>query len=147
MIYCYTEWPCLAVVAFITVPSFVILFFQCGKASLLPPSPGLKIENFGCCSQAMVFNRRQVPAYVEFLRSRLGSVPYDVLTAFHAGEAPLFRLALYPMQAQHIGSTSATGTSKEEASKVWSMAFESLNAQWLHDSHKSAVRILYNQSK
>ncbi|KAG8414451.1 hypothetical protein J3459_014751, partial [Metarhizium acridum] len=82
-------------------PALVILFFQSGKATMLPPSPGVFNEPFGCCSQAMVFPRQQVPLLIEFLQRRQkGQI--DLLLNDLAVESGLARYALYPVQAQHI---------------------------------------------
>lgn len=90
------------VVVFVLVPALVLLAFQSGKASLFPPFPGVVEEPFGCCSQAMIFPRAQIPALVSFLQRRKeGQV--DLLLNDWADEAGLERCALYPVQAQHIG--------------------------------------------
>ena len=92
----------LAVICLIAIPSFVVLFFRAGKASMLPPSPGVKQEAFGCCSQAMVFPREQVPQVVEYLKEKkAGQV--DLMLNDWSRASGLARLALYPVQAQHIG--------------------------------------------
>lgn len=91
----------LVVVLFLN-PAAVVLFYQSGKASLMPPSPGVFAEGFGCCSQAMVFPRAQVPSLIEFLRQRRhGQV--DLLLGTRAVKGGLTRYALYPVMAQHIG--------------------------------------------
>jgi GR25 family glycosyltransferase involved in LPS biosynthesis len=95
----------LAVVVLVLVPALVILFFQSGKASLLPPRPGVFDEPFGCCSQAMVFPRTQVPLLLDFLgEKRKGQI--DLMLDQLAQETGLTRYAAYPVQAQHIGKLS-----------------------------------------
>lgn len=92
----------LGILCLLAIPSFVILFFQSGKASLLPPSPGLREEAFGCCSQALVFNRMYVPNLISYLREkRTGR--YDMMTRDFAWEWDLKRFSLYPMSVQHVG--------------------------------------------
>lgn len=92
----------LAVICLIAIPSFVVLFFRAGKASMLPPSPGVRQEAFGCCSQAMVFPREQIPKVIEYLKERkAGQV--DLMLNDWSRSSGLARLALYPVQAQHIG--------------------------------------------
>ena len=99
----------LLVVVLLLNPALVVLFFQCGKASLLPPSPGVFAENFGCCSQAMVFPRAQVQALMGFLRKqKRGQV--DLLLKKRALEMGLTRYSLYPVQAQHIGGFSESSS-------------------------------------
>lgn len=130
------------VVCCLAVPAFVILFFQSGKASLLPPSAGLHEEGFGCCSQAMIFNREQVPGLISFLRNE-GSGQYDLLTMNYAAMNNLARFALYPIQIQHIGIRSARATSNKEAQAVWSAAFETLDSTQLRRQHLRLVDHLY----
>jgi GR25 family glycosyltransferase involved in LPS biosynthesis len=98
----YLDLETVAVVALLLNPALVILFFQCGKASMLPPSPGVFDEPFGCCSQAMIFPRTQVPLLLGFLEEiRKGQI--DLLLDQLAHETGLTRYALYPVQVQHIG--------------------------------------------
>ncbi|PGG98973.1 hypothetical protein AJ80_09428 [Polytolypa hystricis UAMH7299] len=134
----------LVVLALVTIPSFTILFFQSGKASLLPPAPGVFREAFGCCSQAMVFPRESVPGVIEFLRERReGQV--DLLLDRYARESGLDTYALYPVQVQHVGSQSVRGTAVKEAQAVWSMAFENLKPATLRKEHLDMVSRFYGQ--
>lgn len=109
----------LAVICLLAVPSFVILFFQSGKASLLPPSAGVREEPFGCCSQGLVFAREQVPGLIEYLLAGAADRPeqptqlrqnevgkYDMMTRDYCRQTGLSRWALYPVQIQHIGSSN-----------------------------------------
>ncbi|KID98656.1 integral membrane protein, partial [Metarhizium majus ARSEF 297] len=131
----------LLVLAGVVVPALVVLFFQCGKASVWPPSPGVVDEPFGCCSQVMVFPREQVSSLVRFLGTRRGQV--DLLLNEWAEEASLARYALYPVMAQHIGVDSARGTVVDEAQAIWSMAFEHLEPAELDRDHRRMVKEYY----
>lgn len=92
----------LAVVCVVAVPALVILFFQAGKASMLPPSPGVFEQGYGCCSQAMVFPRGQVPGLIQFLqKKKRGQV--DLLINDYVNDEKLSRFSLYPVQVQHVG--------------------------------------------
>ena len=124
------------------VPAFVVLFFRAGKASLLPPLPGVSEENFGCCSQGLVFPREQIPGLVEFLR-RKEEGQVDMLLKERALEACLARMALYPVQLQHVGTRSVRGTTNIEAQSIWSMAFEELDPQTVSYEHERLVRSIY----
>ncbi|KAJ3461093.1 hypothetical protein MRS44_011960 [Fusarium solani] len=138
----YLDLETLLVTVVILIPGLVILFYQSGKASLLPPSPGVFNEPFGCCSQAMVFPRVQVPLLVESLRAkREGQV--DLLLDEIASNNNLERYALYPVQAQHIGIDSARKTVKGEAQAIWSMAFEDLDPGMLEQDHREMVEKYY----
>ena len=98
----YVDNGTVLVICCIAIPTFVILFFQAGKASMLPPSPGVRVESFGCCSQAMVFPREQIPPTVQYLREKEeGQV--DLMLNDRSRATGLARIALYPVQVQHIG--------------------------------------------
>lgn len=153
------------------VPTFVVLFFQAGKASLLPPRPGVHKEAFGCCSQALVFPRDQVPRVRDYLTQR-SSGQIDMMLDELAIHDSLDRYALYPVQAQHIGmfdfrfvrlrgrsaviamypliscqtkkgQRSVRGTAAREAQAIWSMAFEQQDPQKLRASHRQMVSLIY----
>lgn len=98
----YLDVETMSVVVVILVPALVILFYQCGKASLLPPSPGVFDQPFGCCSQALVFPRSKIPLIIEYLQEKR-SGQFDLMLDELAAEVGLTRYALYPVQAQHIG--------------------------------------------
>ncbi|VUC20984.1 unnamed protein product [Clonostachys rosea] len=134
----YLDLGTLFVVVLILVPGLVVLFFQSGKASLLPHSPGVFNEPFGCCSQAMIFPRAQVPLLARSLQERKeGQI--DLMLDDIASSNKLERYALYPVQAQHIGIDSARKTAKEEAQAIWSMAFEDLKPKELERDHQKMV--------
>lgn len=92
----------LAIICLLAIPTFVILFFQAGKASMLPPTPGVRKEAFGCCSQALVFPRDQIPRVRDYLSQRR-SGQIDLMLDELAVRDSLDRYALYPVQVQHIG--------------------------------------------
>jgi hypothetical protein len=150
----YLDREILFVVVFILVPGLVILLYQSGKASLFPPSPGVFNEPFGCCSQAMIFPRRQVPLMISELQKRKRGQVDLILDDIAIGNQ-LDRYALYPVQAQHIGRLriglecfwadilgidSARKTTKDEAQAIWSMAFEDLDSKSLSTEHESMVK-------
>lgn len=98
----YLNLEIVAVLTLFLIPALVVLFFQCGKASLLPPRAGVANEPFGRCSQAMIFPHDAIPGLQDFLRrKKAGQV--DLLLNEYSQDAGLARLALYPVQAQHIG--------------------------------------------
>ncbi|KAK2803698.1 hypothetical protein FQN50_006916 [Emmonsiellopsis sp. PD_5] len=130
----------------LTLPTIIILFFQAGKASMLPPRAGVVREAFGCCSQAMVFPRERVGGVMAFLEQRgKGQVDLLLNDLVREGEGGkgLDAWALYPVQVQHVGSQSVRGTTKKEAQAVWSMAFEDLKADKLRREHKEMVGRYY----
>jgi len=128
----------IMVFALFLIPSLVILFYQCGKASLMPPQDGIYAQKFGCCAQAMVMPRGQIPTLRSFLRmEKAGQM--DTLLNRRARRAKLMRYAFYPVQAQHIGLDSARHTDEDEAQAVWSMAFEMRYPERAHKDHIEMV--------
>lgn len=92
----------IAVICLVAIPGFVVLFFQSGKASMLPPRAGVRQEDFGCGAQGMVFPREQVPGLIRYLKQReVGQ--YDMITRDYARHQKLGRYSLYPVQMQHMG--------------------------------------------
>jgi hypothetical protein len=92
----------LAVVCAVAVPAFVVLFFRAGKATMLPPAPGVVAEDFGCCSQGLVYPRAALPGLLRFLAGRADG-QIDLLINDYARDEGLGRYALYPVQLQHVG--------------------------------------------
>lgn len=133
----------LALICLLVIPSFVIFFFQAGKANILPPRPGVLEQNFGCCSQALLYPRQQIPGLVQFLE-RLKRGQVDLMINVHAREAELTRFSLYPVQVQHVGLTSARKTDLDEARSIWSMAFEDKNPVSLAREHQRLVQSIYH---
>ncbi|KAJ2982150.1 hypothetical protein NUW58_g6504 [Xylaria curta] len=139
----------LLIICGVAVPLFVWLFFASGKASLLGSPPGVREEWFGCCSQALVFNRKHALGLSDFLMEAStkpgGAGRGDMLPKDFAWQHGLARISAYPMLAQHLGRISATGTTSLEAGRIWSMAFENLKAHRLALDHIKDVEELFGK--
>jgi hypothetical protein len=96
-----SNWT-LAAVCCIILPAFIVLFFQAGKASMLPPRPGVRAEAFGCCSQGLVFSREKALFLLDRLREQ-ESGQVDLILNGIAWQEGLLRYAQYPVMMQHIG--------------------------------------------
>jgi len=95
----------LAVICLIAIPGIVILFFQSGKASVLPPSAGAHREDLGTGAQGMVFPRERVPGLIRYLKQReVGQ--HDLITRDYGKHEKLASFTLYPVQMQHVGKFS-----------------------------------------
>jgi hypothetical protein len=94
-------WQFNLVICCITVPAFVILFFRAGKSSMLPPSPGVSIQNWGICSQGMIMPRDVIPGLAAAILAN-HEQPDRTFLAF-AQENGYDRLVLNPIQVQHMG--------------------------------------------
>lgn len=130
----------------LAVPLFAWLFFASGKASLIGSPPGVREEFFGCCSQALVFNREHVKPLSRYMMAasqRRTPGRADMLPKLFARDHGLARISAYPMLAQHAGRISAIDTSNDEAKRVWSMAFENLKPSTLARDHVRAVQELF----
>ncbi|KAI0379182.1 hypothetical protein F5Y04DRAFT_130600 [Hypomontagnella monticulosa] len=136
----------LLVICGIAVPLFTWLFFASGKAALIGAPPGVREEFFGCCNQALIYNRAHASALSEYMATasrRDSPGRSDMLPKQFAWDHGLARISAYPMLAQHAGRVSAIDTSNDEAKRVWSMAFEDLKPSRLARDHVKDVRELF----
>lgn len=132
----------LAVVCLVAVPGLVVLFFQAGKASVVPHAHSVHRETVGGGSHAMVLPRDRVPALVHYMRQReVGH--YDLIMRDFAKSQKLARYAIHPVQVQHVGPVSVHRQTGEKQHPVWSMAFESLKPAKLAKQHRRMVSRLY----
>ncbi|KAI9842009.1 MAG: hypothetical protein M1838_003312 [Thelocarpon superellum] len=131
----------LAVLCGICIPSFLVLYFLCGRVSMQPLAPGVQeMSRFGCCSQGFVFPRHVVPRIIDhFERKKVGFV--DMLLEEWADTDHLLRWAVVPSVLQHVGRKSSKGDDYGEnsrfhmsvAEKLWNFAFELNDASQLRD--------------
>ncbi|OTA56472.1 hypothetical protein K449DRAFT_387519 [Hypoxylon sp. EC38] len=136
----------LLVVCGIAVPLFIWLFYASGKAALLGSPRGVREEWFGCCNQAIVYNRahsKELADYMMIASRRESPGRSDMLPKQFAWDHGLARISAYPMLAQHAGRVSAIDTSNDEAKRVWSMAFEDFKPYKLADEHIKDVQELF----
>ncbi|GAM35627.1 hypothetical protein TCE0_017r04105 [Talaromyces pinophilus] len=96
----------ITVICTITVPAFTGLVFMIGKYNITPMRGVVEMNKYGCCTQAMIFPRDQVPNLVNFLRDRNGGQT-DSLIEEYADAEDLRRFALAPPQVQHVGIRSS----------------------------------------
>ena len=132
----------------LAVPVFVWLFFASGKASLVGSPPGVREEWFGCCNQALVYNRAHVDGLARLLEAKAEQPSggrADMLNKDFAWHHGLARISAYPMVAQHMGIVSAMRTHTDEAKQIWNMAFESFQPAKLAAQHVQDVTELFGQ--
>lgn len=135
--------PRMIFITIVAIPSFVVLFFHIGKFNLFCPTPGLRPQMLGYCSQALVFNRRQILPLLSHVIQLGESTAYDLATLGHANRESLQLWANYPMIAQHIGMKTATFTTESDAQAIWSMAYEDFSAEELAQAHRTLREQLY----
>ena len=129
----------LLVLAFITVPAFVTLTFMFGKYNLMPMNGLSRMNDMGCCTQALVFTRTQAVDIMELLEERkVGQT--DLLIEEYANNMGLERYALAPPQVQHMGVISSRGASKLQSQSTWAFWFEANDPAGLHREHSKLSR-------
>lgn len=99
----------LVVVCLISVPMGILLYFLAGRMTVQPMRPGVHLMNqHGCCSQALLFPREQVPLVSRYLDwKRCDSPgPVDSVIEMLGDQAGMDRLVISPSQMQHVGAAS-----------------------------------------
>ena len=118
----------------IYIPSLIFLYLAAGRLSMQPLTPGVvRMPNFGCCTQGLVFPRQIVPEVIERLGSANEGFVDQNLEQWAAEGDGLARWAMVPSLLQHIGAHSSKGDDFGEkaeggrsvAQKIWSFGFES----------------------
>lgn len=112
----------ITVVCCLCLPATILLYFMAGRVSMQPPPPGLdRMEQFGCCSQGLIF-----PRLMDAVKYATDQHYYvDMTLERLANSEGLPRFALVPPLLQHVGSKSSKGSKFDEAAKtIWNFAFE-----------------------
>jgi hypothetical protein len=104
----YTRFPTISnsalfFLCFITIPLVIMLFFQTGKSSTIRPAAGISVQDWGCCSQALILQREQAPGLVKELRDKSPTMSADIIVLDYARAQNLRRYVLNPVQVQHLG--------------------------------------------
>lgn len=149
----------VAAICLITIPAFTALVFMIGKYSLFPPkvSPQIpswttlshyrnthcitnshqgvfKMNKHGCCTQALLFPREEIPALAKYLGD-IGLGQTDMMIENYADETRKDRLALAPQQVQHVGLQSSRDNTLMNAMSTWAFWFEEYDAEKLRREH------------
>jgi len=140
----YLTYKSICAVCFVSVPVFVILFYRAGKASLLPPRPGVSVQDWGCCSQGLVFPREIVPNITTYLRIHAKETAPDIQFLYYGRQEKLPRFVLNPIQVQHMGFSSIINPNRHTKDLLWSVAFENLRPKRLEADHKAMISRLYS---
>ena len=124
----------VAVLCLITIPGFVALLFMVGKYTLQPMRSVQLMNGHGCCSQALVFPKSQIPDLIKALEYR-GAGQTDSMIEEYSDENGLDRYTLSPQAAQHIGLHSSRNTDIIDAQSVWGFYFETNDPLKLKKEH------------
>lgn len=116
----------IILLACVCLPLCIILYFAAGRMTVQPPQTGVRrMENYGCCSQGMVFSVQQVPTIIDAIEKRIEGY-MDMLLETLASRERLARWAIFPSLLQHIGGESSKGdpVADARARMIWNFAFE-----------------------
>lgn len=130
------------------MPLLILLFFATGRLTLFPLPHGLQpMDQYGCCSQALLYPRDQVPGLVSRFEQELSGIKLrkavDALIETYADETGLKRWAVVPSPFQHVGTRSGkqikpekwTKWGRTSAERIWNFEFE----RWWVDHHAGAA--------
>lgn len=134
----HTDISAVNVVTCVTIPAFITLIFMIGRNSLFPMEGLQRMDVKGCCTQALIYDRSQVPS----LRNALLEVhpdQTDFIIEDYANERGLARYALAPQLVQHVGLVSSRGTKRKDSQTNWSFYFETFSARKLRREHDKLV--------
>lgn len=96
------------------------------------------MEKGGCCSQALVFDRAQVPGLTTYLRER-GRGQTDLMIEDYCDVAPLRRFALGEQAVQHLGVVSSRGGGGVKGHSVWAFYFEESRAEEVEERKRKVL--------
>jgi len=117
----------VAMLCLVSLPSFIILYFMAGRATMQPFAAGVhEMNRFGCCSQGFIFPRAIIPQLVERTKKAIDEDYYiDMLLERWADAEHLKRFVLVPSLLQHVGIKSSKGWGYDEsAGIIWNFGFE-----------------------
>jgi hypothetical protein len=126
----------VAVICLVTVPAFIAMYFMIGRYSVAPLDGIEPMDWGGCCSQALIFPRAQVPDLEQFLKERRQGQT-DSLIEDYSTDNGLRRFALAPQLVQHVGRSSSRGSKAIDAISIWAFHFESYNRKTMHEEHEA----------
>jgi hypothetical protein len=133
-------------ILFICSPACVALYFAAGRLTVQPNPIGIhQMNSYGCCSQALLFPREQVPPLLDYFKKERTGLR-DVLIEMYADQKRLTRWALTPSVFQHIGSRISKwkGNGSEvvdengliATERIWNYHFEAWDADKLRREHR-----------
>jgi hypothetical protein len=134
-------------ILFIYSPACIGLYFAAGRLTVHPNPLGIhQMNSYGCCSQALLFPRDQVPPLLDFFKKKRTGLR-DVLIEMYADKNGLTRWASTPSVFQHIGARSSKwkGNGTDiidengllEPERIWNYHFEEWDAGRLRSERKN----------
>ncbi len=148
------DWATIAVLSLVVAPAFTVLIFMAGKHNL--PIPGyslhhglpaslsaaaggvMPMDQSGCCTQALVFNRPALPPLIQYLRDRERGQT-DSMIEEYSNARGIRRFALSEQAVQHVGLFSSRGMQAKDAQSVWAFWFEASKPDEVERRHRVTV--------
>lgn len=127
-------------ICLITIPAFIALGFMLGPYNFLPSEVFLLNHN-GCCSQAVLFPRDQVPEMTKYLRKEKTGAQ-DIMIEDYADMMGKNRLALKKQVVQHVGLVSSRGGHADVHTRdIWAFWFEDYDPVKLRKEHERLTHL------
>jgi len=136
----YLDDPTIFVLSAITIPAFVVLAFMIGKYSLFPLRGVVTMNVHGCCTQALLFPKEQIPALIENLRG-IGAGQTDMMIEEYADQTGKQRLAMGKQVVQHVGLESSRGNNFVNGQSTFAFWFEEYDSRRLEREHDELLRM------
>ena len=136
----YLDDPTIFVLSAITIPAFVVLAFMIGKYSLFPLRGVVTMNVHGCCTQALLFPKEQIPALIEHLRG-IGAGQTDMMIEEYADQTGKQRLAMGKQVVQHVGLESSRGNNFVNGQSTFAFWFEEYDSRRLEREHDELLRM------
>ncbi|KAI3064685.1 CAZyme family GT109 [Aspergillus niger] len=128
----------IVVISMICVPAFTALVYMAGKYNVMPLHGVVEMNQYGCCTQGLVFPRESVDGLIEFLSAR-GHGQTDSMIEEYADQSQLTRYALAPPQLQHVGLKSSRNNLDINTQSTWAFWFETNDPANLRREHATLL--------
>jgi GR25 family glycosyltransferase involved in LPS biosynthesis len=129
----------IAIISMVCMPAFTALVYMVGKYSLMPLHGVIEMNQYGCCTQGLVFPRERVNGLMEFLSAR-GHGQTDSMIEEYADQYALTRYALAPPQLQHVGLKSSRDNLDINTRSTWAFWFETNDPDTLRGEHQRLLQ-------
>lgn len=121
----------IAVISLVTVPAFTVLYFMIDKYSIHPLSEVTRMDKYGCCTQALVFPRDQIPGLISYLTQRKAGQTDSMIEDY---------ALLSPQVVQHIELVSSRDNLEINTKSTWAFWFEASDAARLRAEHEELAQ-------
>ena len=128
----------IVVISMICVPAFTALVYMAGKYNVMPLHGVVEMNQYGCCTQGLVFPKESVDDLIEFLSAR-GHGQTDSMIEEYADQTQLTRYALAPPQLQHVGLKSSRNNLDINTQSTWAFWFETNDPAKLRREHATLL--------